>query len=134
MHHTFFLSTFVILISKSIIARSVSKENYKHTNTMKDIDYNYLPKDENGLLEWLKNFSSHLPTIGIMLGITPSEISSLNKLIASVKNDLRNGTAKEVDKIEKKNNVLKFVYKYVDRITGHSKYNSEHGKKLGIIN
>jgi hypothetical protein len=93
----------------------------------------YIPQDENGLHEWLKNFSLQLKIIGVHFGITPSEISSLNVLIKSVKDDIIKGYGKQVDKIEKKDKVLKFVGKYIDRIMAHPSYNTnDHGKKLKI--
>jgi hypothetical protein len=94
----------------------------------------YIPKDEKGLLDWLNNFSSQISSIGTTFGITPSEISSLLVLIDSVENDLRRGYGQEMDKIEKRAGMLKFVDKYVNRIVIHSAYNaSDHGKRLKII-
>lgn len=95
---------------------------------------NYLPANEEQLLDWLKNFSSHLPTIGIQLGITPAEAASLNGLIFSVKNDIRNGNGKLEEKELKKNNMLAYVEILVDRMRKNSSYNeNEHGRKLGIV-
>ncbi|MFN6944447.1 MAG: hypothetical protein ACK4ND_05835 [Cytophagaceae bacterium] len=100
---------------------------------MKNLAQEYLPKNENDLHNWLKNFASNLESFGTKFDITPSEISSLNVLIRSVKKDIQNGKSQESDKIEKKQDVLKFVNRYVEKIISHPQYNVEHGKNLGII-
>lgn len=91
-------------------------------------------KNEEELLTWLMNFSSHLPTIGKAFGVTPSEIASLNELIKSVKDDIRKGVSTEESKIEKKGSMLKFVYNYIERIEAHPGYKAdEHGKLFGFV-
>lgn len=94
---------------------------------------NYLPKNEEALLEWLKNFSSLLPTLGVNLGISPAETSSLNALILSVKNDIRKGNGKLEDKEAKKEAMLVFLQTLVSRMKKHPSYNEkDYGNKFGI--
>ena len=97
------------------------------------IALNYLPQSEDQLLSWLKNFSSHLPTLGIQLGVTPAEAASLNALILSVKNDIRNENRNSEEKEQKKKAMLNFLEMLVNRMKNNPHYSEvEHGNKFGI--
>ena len=96
---------------------------------MKDNDY--IPTDDSELLVWLADFLRVFSESGKTLGITPAEIASLSALIDSITEDIRNGRSKE--KAVKKENVLVFVCKMIDKIRLHPSYReSAVGKKLGI--
>ena len=91
----------------------------------------YFPQKEEELLTWLKNFSDHLPVTGVELGITPAEIASLNALILSVKQSIRNGSE---EKELKREAMMKFLMALVKKMKNHPLYKqSEHGSKLGIF-
>lgn len=96
-------------------------------------EQSYLPKREEELLEWLNNFSTHLPTLGAELGITPAEASSLSALILSVQSDIKNGNGQGEEKKLKKVEMLKFLTSLVGRMRKHPSYKENvHGKKLNI--
>ena len=91
---------------------------------------NYLPQNENALLNWLQDFTKNLPVVGRNLGVTPAEVSSLNALIVSVKDDIRRGLE---DKEIKKENMLNFLTMIIDKMRSHPNYSiNDQGKKLGI--
>jgi hypothetical protein len=94
---------------------------------------NYLPKQDQELLHWLKNFSDQLPQVGISIGVTPAEIASLNALIFDIKTDIRQGRLNESDFQLKKQKMLNFLKGLIVKMTNHHTYSKmEHGKKLGI--
>jgi hypothetical protein len=93
---------------------------------------NYLPTNEAELLNWLKNFSSMLPSVGVTLGITPAETASLNALIQDVKSDLRKEGLNGRDKEIKKESMSRFLNSLVIKMKDHPSYSSAYAEKLGI--
>lgn len=93
---------------------------------------NYLPSNEEELLNWLKNFSSMLPSVGVTLGVTPAEAASLNALILDVKSDLRKEGLNGKDKEIKKESMVRFLKTLVIKMKGHPSYSSTYAEKLGI--
>ena len=99
---------------------------------MKDTDF--LPKPDEQLLQWLKNFSDEIPTLGPSLGITPAEVASLKALIYDVKTDIRQGRKDKEDQEQKKREMVKFLNNVIKKVKMHSNYQeSIHGQKLGIL-
>ncbi|MBO9701964.1 MAG: hypothetical protein J7604_17285 [Sporocytophaga sp.] len=92
----------------------------------------YLPKTDDQLLSWLKNFSDQLKSIGGSLGITPAEVSSMSALILDIKTDIRgdrSGSELEI----KKEKMFKFLNDLVIKMKANPAYNeTDHGKKLNI--
>jgi hypothetical protein len=96
---------------------------------MKDKDY--LPNNDEELQIWLANFLTVFSESGRNFGITSAEIASLSALVYSVTEDIRNGRSKE--KVAKKESVLLFVCKMIEKIKQHPSYTeSAIGKKLGV--
>jgi hypothetical protein len=93
---------------------------------------NYLPANEAELLNWLKNFSSMLPSVGVTLGITPAEAASLNALILDVKSDLRKEGLNGKDKEIKMESMFKFLNSLVVKMKDHPSFSSSYAEKLGI--
>ncbi|GAL85151.1 hypothetical protein MYP_2380 [Sporocytophaga myxococcoides] len=91
----------------------------------------FIPKEDKLLIQWLRNYSLHLTSVGATLGITPAEIASLNALIFDVTTDLIQGRYK--DENDKKDIMLKFLIKMINKMKSHPLYNEyEHGKKMGF--
>ncbi|WP_028979328.1 hypothetical protein [Sporocytophaga myxococcoides] len=93
---------------------------------------NYIPKEDEQLIQWLRNYSLHLTTVGVVLGITPAEIASLNALIFDVTNDLIQRRLN--DENDKREKMLEFLHKMINKMKSHPLYKeSDHGKKLGLV-
>ena len=94
-------------------------------------ELDFFSSNESKLLDWLINFSKSLPQEGALLGITPAEISSLNGLISSVIEDIKNDRSGE--KKEQKESMFSFLILMINRMKQHPAYQvNEQGKKLGI--
>lgn len=92
----------------------------------------YIPQSNDELLNWLKNFTSHLPDIGKSLGVTPAEVAALNALIVDVKQDIKNN--KTDDKEGKKNAMITFLKKLITTMKTHPAYSDEkYGTVLKIV-
>ncbi|MBO9701403.1 MAG: hypothetical protein J7604_14435 [Sporocytophaga sp.] len=93
---------------------------------------NFIPKEDEQLIQWLRNYSFHLSILGVELGITPAEIASLNALIFDVSTDIIQGRLNnENDKREK---MMEFLFKMIHKMKNHPLYSeSEHGMKLRLV-
>jgi len=93
---------------------------------------NFIPKKDEQLIQWLRNFSLHSTAVGAVLGITPAEIASLNALIFDVSTDIIQGRLNnENDKREK---MLEFLSRMINKMKNNPLYvESEHGRILGLV-
>ena len=92
---------------------------------------NYLPNNDDQLLQWLKNFSEQLPSTNV--GVSQAEISSIKALIFDVKNDLRQGRNTKEENVLKQQKMLMFLNDLVEKMKNHPSYDKNiHGKKLGV--
>jgi hypothetical protein len=107
---------------------------------MQKVSEDFMPKTFHGLLPWMNNLDQKAPTTGLMVGLTPAQITDLQDNIQQVIDAINGVTIKRSELDEAlsirnmlRGNQLQVIRHFIALIKMSPNYTPAIGAQLGII-